>query len=149
MPKHEFIKSTPEGLQYGVTDSPKPTQQTSFGWYEWQKSITWHDVKKEDEEAFRDLSYNYSGVKSRYKGKEFEAALSEGIEIPEGLVGLEKCKQASTVMCPVFYPYIIKPKVRETQDELWVQVDSIITENFINWEATLAELKQKFTIKRK
>src|SRR5687767_12808606 len=103
MTKHHIMRSSGEGLEYGWTDSPKPKKQPSIftgkvycydvALRQWLSSITWTKVKKEDEQAFRELAWPvFLKFKHGHEitSKNFDKALSEMIEIHEGLVEIER-----------------------------------------------------------
>ena len=160
MPKHQIIKQLPgKPMYFGETEMSKPIgirTQIPAHIEQWQDSITWHKIEEEDEIAFRKLALNNYGKDS------FEKDFAEGIEIPDGLVGIggeygyEDGKKIDTR-----YPYIIKQK-EETQDDvkkieqlIWLGKQSVCKEKcnchaecnkadeYLEW------FKKTFTIKRR
>lgn len=177
-----LLRTNPKGtgLQYGETVNIKPiienykrkdgeiSMRYNTDIELWQSSIVWHEVRKEDEEAFRGLANKAYAEMINFTKPSIDGynkALSEGIELPSERAGLKKdficCKKFNSTHVSLcgqcqygsysdFYPYI-KPikKEEETQEELWDEAYNIFKPDHIfHWAANLDKVKQKFKIVR-
>jgi len=162
-----LLRTNPKGtgLLLGLTDMEKPTIERATAECieaaligsvhynsrydvlirQWQSSIVWHEVRKEDEEVFRDLAgkvyIKKEGVKPMGSAL-FSKAMAEGIEIPEGIVKVKYGRKYLRLMkddkgkhlsgghyVSYKYPYIkpIKKEEETQEDELQKLEEKTIT----------------------